>query len=321
MNKIERPLDPQLSDPHEYANLSHGGSAPHAHRHSELPLIMFTLLVSLSVGVVAFSLVAGLLGLFDGPDGGAGSAAGPAFSVALVTVGMVASVVHLAKPLRAPTSLRHLSSSWLSREILLVAMYWGVLCVWVFATCALPSAVLLPLVLNALAVGLGIALLFVVARAYRVHAQPLWDGPECAMELFAVALGAGVSWGCVVAVSAPPMVETAVCGLALIGARFLYDESNASRLRRLGNPDTLRERAADKRLESLGGMQRRVTFIIDIGILLCLAFLALQLVVGDHAPTSVIVPACVSTVAFFEARARFYEMAVIVRPATRRNFR
>src|SRR5690606_3574911 len=41
--------------------------------------------------------------------------------------GLIASVAHLGYPLNAFNSLRHIASSWLSREIVFAALYLGVL--------------------------------------------------------------------------------------------------------------------------------------------------------------------------------------------------
>lgn len=165
---------------------------------SEAALIVFTLLVPASVGVALFAL------LF----GGGLPAAAAAFLPA--SIGMAGSITHLAKPLRAPTSLRNLRSSWLSREITAVIVYWMFVTIWLASegamiaaetgtlepampatlATAMPAA---SLAARALAAVGGAVLLAVIERVYRVPTRPAWCGHECLMELAATALGAGVT--------------------------------------------------------------------------------------------------------------------------------
>lgn len=152
-------------------------------KHSEAPLIAFTLCTPAAVGVAA---LAALLG-FRTP--GVAACLLAAASLALATVGMLASIFHLAKPLRAPFSLRHLSSSWLSREIVAVAAFWLFDAAWLLG-CLLPDDAVL-VAGEGLAATSGVALLFVITRAYHVPTRPAWTGVEGLLELVAAACGAG----------------------------------------------------------------------------------------------------------------------------------
>jgi len=85
----------------------------------ELPLVIFTIIAQMSVGSF---VVLGLIHLF-GARAGRGAidkvsdpalyAIGP-----ILVLGLLASMTHLGTPIRAINALRHLDSSWLSREIL-----------------------------------------------------------------------------------------------------------------------------------------------------------------------------------------------------------
>ncbi|MBQ9955787.1 MAG: dimethyl sulfoxide reductase anchor subunit [Eggerthellaceae bacterium] len=319
MSEDKRNVETCVQDALAYTRLARSEAVPTPRKHSEVPLILFTLLISLSVGVAAIVLLLGAFGLAVEEDPAALAQTPALMCVVMVTVAMAASVAHLAKPLRAPTSLRNLASSWLSREIVLVSLFWGCLIIWCLAAFRGPA----PLVLtaNAAALALGIVLVFAAARAYRVHAQPLWDGSECAMELLAAALGAGVTWGIVSAGVLPAGVQFTVSALGLIGARLLYEKANANRARRLATPETPRERAALAQLEKLEGARKTILAILDAAIVVCLVFVALTLVFGFANTANPIFPASLATVAFYLARDRFYGMSVIIRPAVRRNLR
>lgn len=218
----------------------------HAHKEkSELPLILFTLCASASVGLVACALMAFATELFM--QGGfvpvrasyglerAGfdpllqtGAVQPVLAfaaLALASIGMLASIAHLAKPLRAPNALRNLASSWLSREILAVSAYWFSCAAWLVACFVLEA---LALVCCCLSLVLGVLVLVSAAKAYRIHGQPLWDGPETNVELYAAACGAGVPLGCslaFVALSSTPMPLASDMALTA-DAMPTYDPAN-----------------------------------------------------------------------------------------------
>ncbi len=159
-------------------------------KRSETALILFTLLVPASVGMVLFALLFG------------GGIRPAAVAFGLATAGMAGSITHLAKPLRAPTSLRNLKTSWLSREIAAVSVFWAFELAWLASEAIMSagSSALLPLAdvapaaslaFRAFAAASGTLLLAVIAQAYKVSPRPAWCGSECLMELFACALGAG----------------------------------------------------------------------------------------------------------------------------------
>lgn len=167
----------------------------------ELPLIAFTVCTPAAAGITFVALLDAIYSLASSGqwvDGWRFAA----LAIAFTTVGMLASVLHLAKPLRAPRSLMHLSSSWLSREILAVSIFWGMTALWLTCAMIAPGALrggtaassplpYIAAVLCACALVLGIALLFVIARAYGVSGQPGWNGPESLLELFAGAFRVG----------------------------------------------------------------------------------------------------------------------------------
>lgn len=203
---------------------------------SEVPLICFTTLSPAAVGAGAFAL----------PLGGGWALA---FAVVLmVTAGMLASVAHLARPLRALRSLAHLGGSWLSREILVVSAFWALAVLWL--VCELGGAGAFGGAAGAAARGfhiaavvVGVVLLWVIARAYRVHGQPAWDGSDTFWELVAIALGSG---GAVAAAAAagqgiagfggtlPLMLLGVVALIGLASSSALIRFASGRRMRRVG---------------------------------------------------------------------------------------
>ena len=96
---------------------------------SELPLVIFTIIAQMSVGSF---VVLGLIHLLAGRAGRRSAdvidrvsdpalyAIGP-----ILVVGLLASMMHLGTPIRAINALRHVDSSWLSREILFGLLFAG----------------------------------------------------------------------------------------------------------------------------------------------------------------------------------------------------
>lgn len=228
----------------------------------ELPLIAFTTCAPAALGIALVALVGGITsclraGLWLGGWRFA------ALAVVFTTVGMLASVMHLARPLRAPRSLANVRSSWLSREILAVSLFWGILVAWLVLALAasglpwhadaLAVRVLgwLSLAACALACVAGLLLVGVIARAYRVAGQPGWNGPEAFVELFAVVLRVGVPAAACLMLLAPEYADNpawpwVACFIALVcvaGAALLDRLASTSRTSRLeheletgGNP-------------------------------------------------------------------------------------
>ncbi|MCK7428553.1 dimethyl sulfoxide reductase anchor subunit family protein [Enterobacter chengduensis] len=83
----------------------------------ELPLLIFTLFLQGSVGVTLWLA----FGAADAPQRSVLATAVGAFILA--GVGLLSSALHMGYPLNALNALRHVSSSWLSREIVFASLY------------------------------------------------------------------------------------------------------------------------------------------------------------------------------------------------------
>lgn len=198
---------------------------------SEVPLICFTTLSPAAVGAGAFAL----------PLGGGWALA--AVVVLMVTAGMLASVAHLARPLRALRSLAHLGGSWLSREILVVSAFWVLAVLWLVCELGGFPWSTAARGFHVAAIVVGVVLLWVIARAYRVHGQPAWDGSDTFWELAAGALGSG---GAVAAAAAagqgiagfggtlPLMLLGVVALIGLASSSALIRFASGRRMRRVG---------------------------------------------------------------------------------------
>ncbi len=92
----------------------------------ELPLLVFTLLIQGSVGLTIFTAVAAYSS--NPVTQKKNLRVGPLLCACIAGgLGLIASTLHLGYPLNAFNALRHVSSSWLSREIVFASLYLGVL--------------------------------------------------------------------------------------------------------------------------------------------------------------------------------------------------
>lgn len=198
---------------------------------SEAPLICFTVFAPAAAGASLFAL----------PLGGGRALA--AIVVLMVTTGVLASIAHLARPLRAPRSLAHLGSSWLSREILVVSAFWALAVLWL--VCELGGFPWLTAArgFHVATIVVGAVLLWVIARAYRVHGQPAWDGSDTFWELVAGALGSGGAVAAAVAAgqgiagfggTLPLMLLGVVALIGLASSSAFIRFASGRRMRRVG---------------------------------------------------------------------------------------
>lgn len=303
-------------------------------RRSELPLIAFTTCEPAALGVALFGFTASLA---DGPSGSAvlpgllsgdsvlgasgalATGALPALIAwALCSIGMLASIGHLAKPLRAPRSLANLRSSWLSREILLVGAFWVALTAWAAASLAGSGAA--ALLLEATGCVLGAILMYVIARAYRVSTRPAWCGPEGLMELWACVLGAGsaILFASAGAAVASPLAATVLAAAAL-GGVALDVASHCLRRQRLRALVASSDERVPLTLERYAGLWSFVRRLWVLEALLCALLVAALLAESLGAVPRIGIAAATVAIAMGQIgvhaahRHLFYETPVQVR--------
>lgn len=184
----------------------------------ELPLILFTVCAPAGVGALWCATVSAGMGQ-------EGMALLIAVSLVFTAVGMFASIVHLAKPFRAPRSISNWKTSWLSREILIVSGFALLTALCAFVAVAGLNEIRIALLVCASVVGL--VLLFAISTAYRVHGQPGWDGPEGLFEVLSISIA--------VAFAFAGLLEGAIG--CIIGFSLTY-KSSADRRERIRQLDT-----------------------------------------------------------------------------------
>ena len=188
-----------------------------APEHPHWPLVVMTVLTQLSVGAFLTIWLLQAFGVALGLDIAAFA------SLAIGGLALSASTLHLGRPIHAYRALKMWRRSWLSREVLLFA---------IFAKVAAAYATALwfhwPIAgtIGAFTALFGLAGVFASASIYRVPARPAWNSPLTIAQfmatgavlgpLFAVVVGAGG-----LDVLRPVIVTAAAAEAVLIAARFL----------------------------------------------------------------------------------------------------
>jgi len=154
---------------------------------NDFPLVLFTVLSQAAIGLVLVSTLRQF------------AAQGPAgqvrkewfFALGLLVLGMLFSLFHLGHPMRAAEALKHLSTSWLSRE----ALGTGLVLALVALGAIMASARGGNRFIGSLAAVLGVLVLFIMGMTYSPPSFPALNNvlPFVFFSVTALAVGASVS--------------------------------------------------------------------------------------------------------------------------------
>jgi anaerobic dimethyl sulfoxide reductase subunit C (anchor subunit) len=153
---------------------------------NELPLVIFTIIAQMSVGSF---VVLGLIHLFGARAGREviDKVSDPAlYAIGPVLVlGLLASMTHLGTPIRAVNALRHVDSSWLSREILFGLLFAAIGGAFAFSQWFKWLTPRLRQALAGLAALVGLALIWSMTMVYLLPTVPAWDSWATPVRFFA----------------------------------------------------------------------------------------------------------------------------------------
>lgn len=155
--------------------------------HPHWSLVWMTTLIQLSVGTLVVALVSGRANCIA-----------LTLILALTTLTLNISVLHLGRPAYAWRALKMWRRSWLSREVLLFGLFFLSLSALTVASWASAFG-MFPLNINSLAIlryaapVIGIAGLFASARLYLVPARPAWNTSHTPVDFLLSALLLGTA--------------------------------------------------------------------------------------------------------------------------------
>jgi anaerobic dimethyl sulfoxide reductase subunit C len=150
-----------------------------------LALTIFSICLQAAIGMMAFVAIGRLL------------IKGTLFKNALITaaglsiIGMLASLVHLGRPLSALNSLNQFGTSWLSREIWFTAIFLGLTIVTVSLVYVKPKATSMITGLSGVAAVVGLIDVYFMASIYNSSSVPIWNNVTTYVDFFATAITMG----------------------------------------------------------------------------------------------------------------------------------
>lgn len=155
----------------------------------ELPLVIFTIAAQMSAGSF---IVLGLIHVFglgaraetlDRVTTPALYAIGP-----LLALGFGASTMHLGNPLNAVNAIRHVGTSWLSREIVLGMVFLGLGALFALLQWFRIGGHRLRQLVAIAAVVAGAALVYAISQVYSLSTVPAWATYHTPVRFFITAL-------------------------------------------------------------------------------------------------------------------------------------
>jgi len=157
---------------------------------NERPLVAFTLLSQTAVG--AF-LTLGALDLWARTLAGESVARALTDGLLLaigpvVGLALLSSLLHLGTPRNAWRAAANFRSSWLSREILCALLFAGSGAAFAVLRWSGAGPAGLRTLLALAGAASGVALVYAMARVYRIRTVPRWDTPLTTVSFFATAL-------------------------------------------------------------------------------------------------------------------------------------
>jgi anaerobic dimethyl sulfoxide reductase subunit C (anchor subunit) len=263
---------------------------------NEFPLVVFTIIAQMSVGSF---VVLGLIHLLGG-RGGRGSAgvidkvSDPALYAIgpILVVGLLASMMHLGTPLRAVNALRHLDSSWLSREILFGLLFAAVGGAFAFSQWFKWFTPRVRQVLAGVAALVGLALIWSMTMVYLLPTVPAWDSWATPVRFFcttlllgSLAVGAALvitadvrrRGGAAVDPAAAKVITSSLRGIAIgaiaiLGIEFVVLPLYLGQLATNGSAATTA--SADTLVNTYGGYATLQLVLVFLGVALLGLFLS-----------------------------------------------
>lgn len=149
-------------------------------------LVMFTLFVQISVGVLAATLFHIRI-----RTGGMGPIPVSVLSVCLglIAAGLFSALAHLKKPENAFHAVSNIGRSWLSREIMAVSLLaCGIGLLWILTGLGIFFGFVL---LEAAVLAFGVFTLWTMSQVYRLRTVPVWNHRATPIDFFGTALLSG----------------------------------------------------------------------------------------------------------------------------------
>lgn len=195
----------------------------------EWALITFTILAQLSVGMLIVTLIiqAYVTGKTDA-EHAAQITDKPFYAIAILMVlALIASLFHLGKVLHVIGAVPNLSTSWMSREVVVSVTFFILTALLAFLIWRKIGSESLHVTIGWISVLVGLFLLVSMSATYMLPAQPAWDTWATPLMFFTTSLLLGVLGTAAVLVFTHTAIESqimkglAVASIVLMGLELL----------------------------------------------------------------------------------------------------
>lgn len=152
----------------------------------DFPLVVFTLLVQISAGIMGTTLMniwTGSGGVFHIPFNILSTCLG------LMILGLISALAHLGNPGKALHAVSNSGRSWLSREIVFIGLL--IFCIsvlWVLTGAGFQKNLFL---IEAASLIIGISTVWTMSQVYGLKTVPAWNHMSTAIDFFGTALLSG----------------------------------------------------------------------------------------------------------------------------------
>jgi anaerobic dimethyl sulfoxide reductase subunit C (anchor subunit) len=150
-----------------------------------LPLTIFSVFIQAAAGVMIFVAIGNFLSKEANYNGVVIIAA------CLAVIGLLASLLHLGRPLHAAKALFNFTTSWLSREIWVTAAFSGLTVSTALFIILKPEAMTIINVLASASAIIGLVEVYVMTAVYTSTSVPAWQHGSIFAEFYAAAISMG----------------------------------------------------------------------------------------------------------------------------------
>jgi anaerobic dimethyl sulfoxide reductase subunit C (anchor subunit) len=159
-------------------------------RRSEGPLVIFTLLVQMGVGLFILLALFLLIELEKIRVNPLDDFTSINFLIidSLLVIAVLAGTFHLGRPFKSRLAMGNLQKSWLSREMLSGFSFGLIMLILSVLSCLRASLPILSILLLILGIGTGITLLYAIARIYMLRTVPTWNSIVVPLSFFSASL-------------------------------------------------------------------------------------------------------------------------------------
>lgn len=194
----------------------------------ETSLLIFSFCMQAAIGIMFFITISKQLYQDKTFKTASYAAAG------LSLVGILASLLHLGRPMAFLNSLSHLGTSWLSNEALLCGFFAGIAVLYALVQHFKPGSASLDLLLRWGGSLVGLAAVFSMGKLYSSTTVPVWQGAHTFIDFYTTTLAIGALLFIVTSLKELQNVDKKIYGAIVLTAVIFQAASSVPHALSLG---------------------------------------------------------------------------------------